>query len=129
MKMKILRNKNKGKLAIIFILVLLLVGCTNAKENSSEKEKLDKSKPLPIGTVVKLKQMKKSVMIYGYNQIQVSTGKQYDYIAVPYPEGNISPDYNVFFNRNFIEKVMYGGYDSEEGKKLRKKVESNMKDN
>ncbi|WP_416730331.1 DUF4176 domain-containing protein [Fictibacillus sp. JL2B1089] len=127
--MKILPNKNKDKLAIIFILVLLLVGCTNAKENSSKKEKLDKSKPLPIGTVVKLKQMKKSVMIYGYNQIQVSTGKQYDYIAVPYPEGNISPDYNVFFNRNFIEKVMYGGYDSEEGKKLRKKVESNMKEN
>lgn len=127
--MKILRNENKGKLAIIFILILHLVGCTNAKENSSEKEKLDKSKPLPIGTVVKLKQMKKSVMIYGYNQIQVSTGKQFDYIAVPYPDGNISPDYNVFFNRNFIEKVMYGGYDSEEGKKLRKKVESNMKEN
>ncbi|MGM0807408.1 MAG: DUF4176 domain-containing protein [Bacillota bacterium] len=124
-----LRTKNKSKLAIIFLFVLLLIGCTNAKEDNSVKEKLDKSKPLPIGTVVKLKQMKKSVMIYGYNQVQVSTGKQYDYIAVPYPEGNISADYNVFFNRNFIEKVMYGGYDSEEGKQLRKKIESDMQDN
>jgi hypothetical protein len=124
-----LLTNNKCKLAIIYLFVLLLVGCTNAKEDNSVKEKLDKSKPLPIGTVVKLKQMKKSVMIYGYNQVQVSTGKQYDYIAVPYPEGNISADYNVFFNRNFIEKVMYGGYDSEEGKQLRKKIESDMQDN
>ncbi|MFC7372592.1 DUF4176 domain-containing protein [Fictibacillus iocasae] len=124
-----LKTKNKGKLAFIFLLVLLLIGCTDAKGSSAEKEKLDQSKPLPIGTVVKLKKMKKSVMIYGYNQIQVSTGKQYDYIAVPYPEGNISADYNVFFNRNVIEKVMYGGYDSAEGKKLRKKIESEWQDN
>ncbi|KUP09492.1 hypothetical protein Q75_00595 [Bacillus coahuilensis p1.1.43] len=74
---------------------------------------------LPIGTVVKLTNVEKTIMIYGYDQIQVSTNTQYDYIGVPYPEGNISPDYNVFFNRNLIEEVIHKGYINDEYEKIR----------
>ncbi|QHE63922.1 DUF4176 domain-containing protein [Rossellomorea vietnamensis] len=102
-----------------------LLGCNQAATDKPDKneevkeENLDPTKLLPIGTVVKLSKMDKSVMIYGYNQIQVSTNKQFDYIAVPYPEGNISPDYNVFFNRNLIEEVLHNGYVTDEDKKIR----------
>jgi hypothetical protein len=43
---------------------------------------------LPIGSVVKLKQVRKLVMIYGREQRQTSSNKVYDYVSVPYPEGN-----------------------------------------
>ncbi|MHC8522940.1 DUF4176 domain-containing protein [Rossellomorea sp. H39__3] len=76
-----------------------------------------------MGTVVKLSNMDKLVMIYGYNQIQVSTKKQFDYIGVPYPEGNISADYNVFFNRNLIEEVLHNGYVTDEDKKIREEAD------
>ncbi|MER0466561.1 DUF4176 domain-containing protein [Bacillus cabrialesii subsp. cabrialesii] len=29
-------------------------------------------------------------MVFGRHQIQSSSGKKFDYVAVPYPEGNIS---------------------------------------
>ncbi|WLR41403.1 DUF4176 domain-containing protein [Bacillus carboniphilus] len=93
----------------------------------SDLTEYDTNKLLPIGTVIKVKQFTKPVMIYGHNQIQTSTGKSFDYIAVPYPEGNISPDYNMFLNRNMIEEVLYIGYITEEDKKLREEVELQIK--
>ncbi|MCM3773366.1 MULTISPECIES: DUF4176 domain-containing protein [Priestia] len=92
------------------------------KENTSQPTKknvdVDTSKLLPIGTVVKLKNVEKLVMIYGQNQKQESSQKIFDYVSVPYPEGNISSDYNVFFDRSRIEKVLYKGYDTPEGEKF-----------
>lgn len=126
------RSNMKLKVFLFIILVLTLVGCSEqqtSQREETEKEKvqtesLDPTKLVPIGTVVKLKEMDKLVMVFGYNQIQTSTGKQYDYIAVPYPEGNISPDYNVFFNRNMIDDIMYSGYVSAEDKKYREEADS-----
>jgi hypothetical protein len=127
------QNNMKSKFFFLFIiLVLTLIGCSEQKtsqkvESDKEEEQtesLDPTKLVPIGTVVKLKEMDKLVMVYGYNQIQTSTGKQFDYIAVPYPEGNISPDYNVFFNRNMIDDIMYSGYVSAEDKKYREDADS-----
>ncbi|BCB05745.1 DUF4176 domain-containing protein [Bacillus sp. KH172YL63] len=116
-------------LLILTLIVFTLLGCNNAATNEDKmdekmkEESLDPTKLLPIGTVVKLSKVDKAVMIYGYNQIQVSTNKQFDYIGVPYPEGNISPDYNVFFNRNLIEDVLHNGYVTDEDKKIREEAD------
>ncbi|MGM0807409.1 MAG: DUF4176 domain-containing protein [Bacillota bacterium] len=82
---------------------------------------------LPIGTVVKVKDFKKLLMIYGRNQIQTKTNTLFDYIAVPYPEGNISEQFNVFFNRNMIDDVIYHGYESPQEVDMREKVELEIK--
>ncbi|WP_253275500.1 DUF4176 domain-containing protein [Rossellomorea aquimaris] len=116
-------------LLILTFMAFTLLGCSQSandepnKQEEVKEEILDKTKLLPIGTVVKLTKVDKSVMIYGYNQIQLSTNKQYDYIGVPYPEGNISPDYNVFFNRNMIEDVLHNGYVTDEDKKIREEAD------
>lgn len=82
---------------------------------------------LPIGTVVKLKDVTKPVMIYGRHQLQNKTKMVYDYIAVPYPEGNISEEFNVFFNRQLIEKVIYKGFVSPEENSMKVKIEHDLK--
>ena len=42
---------------------------------------------LPIGSVVTLQGTAKKVMIIGILQMQQESGKLYDYLGVPYPEG------------------------------------------
>jgi len=64
----------------------------------------------PIGTVVLLSGGTKPLMIYGRRQIHGDSKKLWDYVACLYPEGNISPEYNVFFQHVEIEKVLYFGY-------------------
>lgn len=46
-----------------------------------------------------------------------------DYVTMSYPEGNISEEYNVFFNRNMVKKVLYKGYETEEEQKLCQELE------
>ncbi|VXC02052.1 conserved exported hypothetical protein [Bacillus sp. 349Y] len=116
------------RILVVTLSILMVVGCSQQTTEEGKKEEvkevsLDPTKLLPIGTVVKLSNMDKLVMIYGYNQIQVSTKKQFDYIGVPYPEGNISADYNVFFNRNLIEEVLHNGYVTGEDKKIREEAD------
>jgi len=84
----------------------------------------EKRIPLPIGSVVKLKKVRKLVMVYGREQLQTSSNKMYDYVSVPYPEGNISEDYNLFFNHDMIEEVLYLGYENEEELAIREKIHS-----
>ncbi|NPC91493.1 DUF4176 domain-containing protein [Bacillus sp. WMMC1349] len=43
-----------------------------------------------MGTIVKIKKVRRPILIYGRNQIQSSSQKQFDYVSVPYPEGNIN---------------------------------------
>jgi hypothetical protein len=66
-------------------------------------------------------------MIYGRNQIQTQTTKLFEYIAAPYPEGNISEKLNFFFNRNRIEDVIYPGYELPQEADMRGKVELELK--
>jgi len=73
---------------------------------------------LPIGTVVLLKKSTKPVMIYGRKQLNSSTNEIFDYVACLYPEGNISSNYNIFFNHSQIEEVLFYGYDTPEERKL-----------
>ncbi|WP_282138336.1 DUF4176 domain-containing protein [Rossellomorea aquimaris] len=84
---------------------------------------------LPIGTVVKLKKVEKPVMIYGRHQIQKKTNNIFDYIAVPYPEGHLTDEFNVFFNRELIEDIMHPGLVSPAEELMREKVEAEIQKN
>ena len=64
---------------------------------------------LPIGSVVRLKNGQKRIMIYGRRQLQVGTDKEWDYIACLYPEGNLNEDNCFLFNHDQIEQVYFLG--------------------
>ena len=81
-------------------------------------------KYLPIGSVVLLKNGTKRVMIYGRKQIHIETGKEWDYLACLYPEGNINEEFMYLFNHDKIDKVYYLGYRDDEEVKF---VEENLK--
>ncbi|MFR6171121.1 MAG: DUF4176 domain-containing protein [Blautia sp.] len=80
-------------------------------------------KLLPIGSVVLLKNGKKRVMIFGIKQTDNSTGKEYDYISVLYPEGNMGEAGQFLFNHSDIEKVFFQGYKDTEREEFIEKLE------
>lgn len=72
---------------------------------------------LPIGSVVLLKDGKKRIMIFGVKQIDVvdkENSKEYDYIGVLYPEGNMGAQYQFLFNHEDIVEVSFRGLEDEE---------------
>lgn len=69
---------------------------------------------LPIGTVVILKEASKKSMIFGVKQTDRSSGKEYDYIGVVYPEGNLGDGTQFFFDHEAISEVFFRGYEDEE---------------
>lgn len=69
---------------------------------------------LPIGTVVKLKEGIKRLMIFGIKQTNESDSIEYDYIGVLYPEGNIGLDFQYLFNHSDIEQIYFSGFEDEE---------------
>lgn len=83
---------------------------------------------LPIGSVVKLKKVEKLVMIYGRHQIQSSSKERFDYVSVPYPEGNITEEFNLFFNQNMIEKVLFKGFINDEEMIIKDKLNEKRKE-
>lgn len=68
---------------------------------------------LPIGSVVLLKGGKKKLMIYGVMQSDKEQN-EHDYIGVLYPEGNIGPKAQFFFQHTDIDEVYFRGYEDEE---------------
>lgn len=72
---------------------------------------------LPIGSVVKLKNMKKKIMIIGImpmKQINEKQTKVYDYMGVPYPEGFIGAKAGALFDHKNIETIIFIGYENKE---------------
>lgn len=69
---------------------------------------------LPIGSVVLLEEGKKKLMVFGVKQTDDSTGIEYDYIGVLYPEGNLGSDHQYLFNHEDIKEVVFTGYEDEE---------------
>lgn len=69
---------------------------------------------LPIGSVIRLVNGKKSLVITGILQHDLETDVTYDYMAVPYPEGFISKEYVFFAQHENIEKVIFKGYSDSE---------------
>ncbi len=69
---------------------------------------------LPIGSVIQLKGAEKRLMVFGVRQTDRSDKKEYDYIGVLYPEGNIGEQGQFLFNHENIEKVFFRGFEDEE---------------
>jgi hypothetical protein len=70
---------------------------------------------LPIGSVVLIKDGRKPVMIYGYlQQSAFAENELFDYIGVPYPEGNVNAALQFGFQTTDIKEVLFEGYRSEE---------------
>ena len=70
---------------------------------------------LPIGSVVLLKEGEKRLMIFGILQAnEDDLSEEYDYIGVPYPEGNLGEEHQYLFFHEDIEKVFFRGYEDEE---------------
>ena len=68
---------------------------------------------LPIGSVVELKRGTKKLMIFGIAQkLQDKDGNSvdYDYIGVPFPEGNLSEDFQFMFNHEDINMIHFFGF-------------------
>lgn len=49
-------------------------------------------------------------MIYGRKQEDSKTKEIWDYVACYYPIGNVSTEYNMFFNHEYISEVIFTGY-------------------
>ena len=79
----------------------------------------------PIGTVVILKGGNRPIMIYGRQQLQEGSNLIWDYVACLYPEGNLSDDYNIFFQHEEIEKVLHMGYKSSLDAKMQEILNKN----
>lgn len=74
---------------------------------------------LPIGSVVKLRNSEQLVMIFGY--LQKSSAKPdlvVDYVAVPYPAGNVNIFAQYGFQMTDITEVIFEGYRNEQFKQI-----------
>ena len=70
---------------------------------------------LPIGTVVKLKDAEKCLMIFGVlqkSQLENGEVRKVDYIGVPHPAGFITSSFNIGFNHDQIETVVAKGFEN-----------------
>ena len=80
---------------------------------------------LPIGSIVLLRGAKKKMMIFGIKQAQEEEpDKEYDYIGVMYPEGNMGADFQYLFNHADIERVFFRGYEDIERQDFIKELSS-----
>jgi hypothetical protein len=74
---------------------------------------MEKNRYLPLGSVIKVKDIDKIFMIIGY-QIENKDGKIYDYAICEYPQGAISSAFNITTDHSNIEKVLFKGYTDED---------------
>ena len=65
---------------------------------------------LPIGSVVKLNEGERDVMIIGRIVVPEGSDKIFDYVGCVYPEGVSSSDDMVFFSRENITTLYFVGY-------------------
>ena len=69
---------------------------------------------LPIGSVVKIRDTKEPIMIFGYLQkSSAQPDKVVDYVAVPYPAGNVNIFAQYGFQMTDITQVLFEGYRDE----------------
>lgn len=78
---------------------------------------------LPLGSIVRLKEGKVSLMIVGYTPIEPGTDNVLDYLAVMWPIGVMSSDRNLLFNRDQIEEVIFEGFSNDKEVEFRTKLE------
>lgn len=73
---------------------------------------------LPIGSVVTLKGGQKSLMTIGNYQLR-KDDKEYDYVAVLFPEGYLNTESFFLFNHEDIEDIKYIGFINSETQMFR----------
>ncbi len=70
------------------------------------------SEYLPVGTVVVLENGTKKLMIFGVIQSNPEKPEvEYDYIGVPYPEGNLGNEFQYLFYHKDIREVFFKGFE------------------
>lgn len=78
---------------------------------------------LPIGSVVRLKNANRELLVFGILQKHPSHDQQFDYIAVPYPEGFFDPRLQIAFNHGQIESILFRGFEDDKHKAFRHSLE------
>ena len=82
---------------------------------------------LPIGSIVRLKNGERKLMIFGILQRERENPDQvFDYVAVPYPEGMQDMRLNVCFNHDDIEEIICRGYEDDDRKAFLLLLEATM---
>lgn len=72
-------------------------------------------KYLPVGSVVLLRGGEKRIMIIGRAEREQASGRSWDYLACPYPEGFLGADNAYLCDHDQIERVFFIGFqDGEE---------------
>lgn len=74
---------------------------------------VDIRKLLPVGSVVLLSGGNKRLVIIGVRQTDNNTDKEYDYMGVLYPEGNMGQERYLFNDEDIAERVFIGYSDPE----------------
>lgn len=70
---------------------------------------------LPIGSVVKLRELDKNIMIFGVlQQIPNNENEIFDYVGVFYPEGHHDSRLHLGFNHGDIEKIVCRGFEDKQ---------------
>ena len=83
---------------------------------------------LPIGSVIWLREAKRPLMIFGIKQQDIDTQKEYDYIGVFYPEGNMGNNTQFLFMHEDIEKVVFKGYEDTSREEFIKRLDEFYKE-
>lgn len=87
-----------------------------------------KEKYLPLGTIVRLKDATKRLMITGFCAVEAdSKGKIYDYSGCMYPQGFLSSKQTALFDHDQIEELYFMGYADEEEKEFKEKLKEALK--
>ncbi|PRT08298.1 hypothetical protein C6356_08075 [Bacillus wiedmannii] len=71
--------------------------------------------------MISIEEINQPLMIYGRKQ-QQADNKLWDYVSCSYPHGNLSKEYNVFFNHNQIIHLLFKGFETEDELELRIKL-------
>lgn len=77
---------------------------------------------LPIGSVIVMKEGEQPLMIFGIKQVEsgglFKKEKEYDYVCVPYPQGNMGPGSTFFANHEDIDRILFRGFEDEDRDKF-----------
>ena len=71
---------------------------------------IDKNDWLPVGSIVRLKDAERDIMVAGYMLKDGMSDRYWDYVGYPFPEGKRNPDVDYFFNKDMIEEIKLIGY-------------------
>ena len=105
------------KKVVIIVLVTVVLLTVSVFAFSSHKSKRRKDQILPIGSVVKVKDIRIPYFIMG-RACSGTDGKIYDYAAVMYPAGLDDPKQVEYFDRHDVDSIIYTGYINSDEKKM-----------